>query len=245
MIYLKKIEFLLKENESWNTQKTLPKEAVLYITDIGPLACELAAKGYAVLGFLHDGNTGESFGNCRYLCEDLQTLELGYLDRVYRRYHKLPWDILETERCSIRETTVADVDAFYQIYASDCITRYMEPLFDDPQKERTYMENYIEKVYALYELGIWTIVNKENGEIIGRAGLTFREGYEEPELGFLIARNYQGKGLATEVCRGILDYGRETFGFTRFLAFIHPENAASIRVCQKLGKEVEMIFMGS
>jgi RimJ/RimL family protein N-acetyltransferase len=80
----------------------------------------------------------------------------------------------------------------------------MEPLYEEVDEERAYARDYIEKVYAFYDFGIWTVVEKTSGEVIGRAGICYREGYEDPELGFMIGVPWQGKGLATEVCRAVL-----------------------------------------
>ncbi|MCM1112822.1 MAG: GNAT family N-acetyltransferase [Muribaculum sp.] len=211
------------------------EEAVLYITDDSPTARRLLAQGRAVLVYLHAGNRDADFSFCKYACEDPTELDLRYLDRIYRRYRAIPWDILETERCLVRETTVEDVDDFYRIYSVPSITKYMEPLYEDPEEERAYARDYIEQVYAFYEFGMWTVVDKSSGEVIGRAGLCFREGYEDPELGFVIAADRQGQGLATEVCGAILRYGGETLGFGKIQAFVQPDNAASLRVCGQLG----------
>lgn len=212
---------------------------ILHITDNSVMARQFKAQGEAVLVFLHAGNREEDFGFCRYACEDPEDLDEAYLDRIYRREKGLPLSILETERCLVRETTVPDVDVFYEIYAEPGITRYMEPLYADPEEERAYARDYIEKVYAFYGFGIWTVLEKESGAVIGRAGICYREGYEDPELGFLIGEPWQGKGLATEVCRAVLAYADRELGFKRVLAFVQPDNAASRRVCGKIGMHEE------
>ena len=71
--------------------------------------------------------------------------------------------------------------------------------------------------------------------MVGRAGLSVREGYDLPELGFVIGMEWQGRGLAEEVCRGILEYARELLGFERIQVLVHQENAASLHLCRKLG----------
>ena len=101
----------------------------LYLTDDGKTARRLLDEGRAVLVYLHAGNRQEDFGFCKYACEDPGELDMQYLERVYRRYRGIPWDILETARCLIRETTVEDVDDFYRIYKVPSITAYMEPLY--------------------------------------------------------------------------------------------------------------------
>ncbi len=227
-------------------------EAALWITDSAMQGRKLLAEGKAVLIWLHEGNRSQDFSAFRYACDNPAELDRDYLEGVYRRFQGIPWDILETERCLVRETTVADVEEFYRIYSEPSITEFMEPLYDDPEQERAYARDYIDKVYAFYGFGIWTVLAKadtyeterkvENEpeadsrpEVIGRAGICYREGYEDPEIGFIIAADKQCMGYATEVCRAIMQYGHEELGFERILAFVQPANMASLRVCEKLG----------
>lgn len=208
---------------------------VLYLTDNGKLAARLTEKKYAVLGILHEGNKEDSFGKVRFLVEGAEDITADYLERVYRRYVGLPWGILETERCILRETTEEDLDAFYGIYADPAITRYMENLYEDREKERAYIGQYRENMYGFYGFGIWTVLLKETGEIIGRAGLDMRAGFEEPELGFLIGVPWQGRGLAEEICKGILFYAKAALEFTHVQAMVEPENEVSHILLNKLG----------
>lgn len=211
-------------------------EGTLWITDIAEAAEILVTQGCAALAYLHKGNKQENFAICRYACESLsEETDAVYLDRVYRRCKGLPWDILRTAHCLIRETTVADVEAFYQIYSEPSITEYMDRLYENPEEERAYAQDYIDQVYCFYNFGIWTVVERESGEVIGRAGICYREGYETPELGFVIGVPWQGRGYAAEVCQGILEYAREELGMTEILVFVQPRNLASIHVCDKLG----------
>lgn len=210
-------------------------EGVLWITDCAEWAGFLLEQKEAVCGFLHEKNREQAFGRLRYVCEKPSELDASYLDRVYRRYHAIPWEILETPRCLVRESTPEDVPAFYEIYAEKEITRYMEALFPQKEQEMQYIRDYQEKIYAFYGFGIWTVCEKESGSIIGRAGLSYREGFEEPELGFVIGVPWQRRGYAEEVCRAILSYGLEELGFEQVQAFVMPPNQPSEHLCQKLG----------
>lgn len=207
----------------------------LWITDSGSCAEGLLAAGEAVMAYFWEGNLDEDFPGVKYACKEPEELDGEYLERVYRRYAGVPWDVLKTGRCSLRETTVEDVEAFYGIYREPSVTKYMEDLFEDPQKERTYMEEYIEKVYGFYGFGVWTVVKRDTGEIIGRAGYSFREGFEDPELGFVIGVPWQRQGYGEEVCRAVLQYGAKTLGFERVQAFVEPGNEPSKRLLKKLG----------
>lgn len=207
----------------------------LFVTDSQETAQELFDRNCPVTALIHDNNKGEGFERIPYALADIEEQTWESFERAYLRLTGQPWTILETKRCVIRETTVEDVETLYRIYAEPSITYYMENLFLEPEEEREYTRNYIEKVYGFYGYGMWSIVNKENGEVIGRAGLSWREGFEIPELGFLTAVPYQRKGYAYEVCRAVLEYGREELEFESIQALIKRENKASIGLCEKLG----------
>jgi len=104
-------------------------------------------------------------------------------------------EILKTERILIRESKVEDVDIFYRIYSDPGITDYTEKLFDDIEDEKRYMQKYIREIYGFYGFGIWTLVLRQTGEIIGRAGITMRDGYDIPEIGYIIGKKFQKKGI--------------------------------------------------
>lgn len=224
MIFLKKIAL-----------KTEGQEGILYVTDDAAEAEALREAGEAVLIYLHPGNAGQDFSGFLFAVEDPEDLEPEYVERVYRRLKGLPWKILETARCLVRETTPEDVDAFYRIYSDPGITKYMEGLYPEVEQEKQYVREYIEKVYTFFGFGVWTVVERESGAVIGRAGLSYREGFEDPELGFIIGVPWQRKGYAREVCEAILAYARDALEFGRIQALVETENFASLELCEKLG----------
>ncbi len=234
-MYFRKINFALEG-----------REALLYVTDDRETAQSLRSQGEAVVVYLHPGNREEDFSAFLFAVEDPEDLEAEYVERVYRRLKGMPWNILETERCLIRETTPEDVEDFYRIYSHPSITKYMEGLYPEVEAEKAYVREYIEKVYTFFGFGIWTVVEKAGGAVIGRAGFSYREGFQEPELGFIIGVPWQRQGYAEEVCRGILDYGRRALEFTRVQALVEPGNTASLKLCGKLGffKEETLCLKG-
>lgn len=224
LIYYREIEVRTEETQG-----------ILHLTDDERKARELKETGEAVLVCLHPGNREQDFSGFLFAVEDPEELEPEYVERVYRRLKGIPWNILETERCLVRETTPEDVDVFYRIYSNPAVTRYMEELYPEVEQEKQYVREYIEKVYTFYGFGVWTVVEKESGAVIGRAGISYREGFEEPELGFIIGVPWQGRGYAYEVCEAILSYAAAALGFTRIQALVETENLPSLRLCQKLG----------
>lgn len=213
---------------------------ILHITDQPSTYAVLREHGRYVLPYYHEHNYGMTFSGACYAIEKLEETDYESLNMAYRRLAGLPWDILETDRLWVRETMVEDVDSFYQIYEEPSITAYMEDLFPDRDEEIAYTKDYIEKVYTFYGYGMWTILKKDSGEVIGRAGISWREGYELPELGFVIGVPWQGQGYAFEVCVSILAYAREELQMERVQVLVQPGNEKSLKLCERLG----FIFSG-
>lgn len=205
------------------------------ITQNSGEAAQYHANHIPYIVWLNEGNREQTFPNGAYCVENLSDVDEEYLERVYRRFKGIPWDIAETSRLKIREIKVEDVARLYELYRDESITRYMEPLFQDIGQETAYTKAYIENVYGFYGYGMWVMENKESGQVIGRAGLEYKEGFEGLELGFMLGVDYQHKGYAYEACSAILRYGIGELGQNKYYAWIDEDNAASIRLCRRLG----------
>ncbi len=210
------------------------KEYVI-LTDEASVAIECSEQQQPYLFLLTEQNKQERLPTGAYCIESMEDISEDYLKKVYQRAKGLPWDILETDRLLIREITVEDVPRLYELYAEESITRYMEPLFPTRQQEEEYTRDYIKNIYHFYGYGMWLIVLKESGEVIGRAGLEYKEGLEGLELGFMLGKEYQHEGYAFEACRAILDYARVELEQSDVYAVAHEENRESIALCERLG----------
>lgn len=88
------------------------------------------------------------------------------------------------------------------------------------------------------EMGWWTylVVHSNDSHLIGTCGF---KGAPTPdgsvEIGYEIADGYQGRGLATELGRALVDHAFGTKSVNRVLAHTLPEENASTRVLRKLG----------
>ncbi len=242
---LNNILFSLVDKETINQWKTSDENVdisynqphTLWIIDSSWMAERMSKQQIPFVVFLHDTNKTEDFSMARFGMENPEEIDAEYYDNVYRRFAGIPWDILETSRCLIRETTELDVEAFYNIYKDPSITQYMENLYPEIEVEKKYIRKYIEKIYSFYDFGIWTVILKETGEVIGRAGFSYREGYAEPEIGYIIGVPWQGRGIAYEVCIAIMQYGEEVLGFEKVQSLVESENTVSLHLCHKLGFE--------
>lgn len=91
--------------------------------------------------------------------EGFEEVDFAFLEKVYQRHHGLPWTILTTKRCIVREFCMDDLDDLFALYAGKGMTDYMEPLYEY-EKEREYEEAYIKHMYGFYGYGMWMVIDR-------------------------------------------------------------------------------------
>ena len=192
--------------------------------------------GIAILGYASPDFPQRTYRGVEMLVEGFEEIDADFLIKRYQRYHHIPWTILETERCIVKELSLEDMDALFALYQDEKIGEFVESLYPY-EEEKEFQRAYINNMYRFFGYGLWLVYLKEDGTLIGRAGLEHREYNEEPglELGYMIAGAYQNKGYATEVCKAILDYAREHTAFEEINCLIDKENRSSIALAEKLG----------
>ena len=108
---------------------------------------------------------------------------------------------------------------------------------------RAGVDEWISRNLKRYEIdghGMWAMILKSSGELVGDCGLTIQnvDGVEETEIGYHVLRDLWGQGLATEAARACRDFGFARLDVTRLISLIRPENSPSRRVAEKNGMSV-------
>lgn len=204
------------------------------ITDNRETADIIREWGYGFAVYITSENREESFPDALYAIESFENMTINQIDRMLLRYLELPWSVLETTRCIVREMTEDDVDDLYRIYDDPDVKKYLEPLFEDREKEIGYITDYRKYQYRFYEYGFWMVIDKADNKVIGRAGLTNREGFDNVELGYVFDREYRNKGYAEEVCKAIIEYAKDELFINIIDVYVHPDNLRSINLLRKL-----------
>ena len=140
------------------------------------------------------------------------------LEKAVRRQYGLPWIIAQTKRLLIREFTKDDPLEAESADDGDGV-------FSD----RARREDYIDNQYRFHECGLWALVLKKSGLIIGKAGIT------AGELGYHIYGPFRGRGYAFEACSAILGYAEEELGLRHVRIKTGEGNEASVRLAEALG----------
>ena len=152
--------------------------------------------------------------------------------------------VLETERLLLEDWQADDWRAFRYIAANPQVMRFIGDgqIWDD-ERIQNWVRRQIDN-QARYSFALWKLVEKTSQRLIGFCGLQFLAQTGEVEIGWWLAEDCWGRGLATEAAKGVLSYGFATFSFKRVIAIAHPDNAASINIMKKLGMTFEKFSNG-
>ena len=146
---------------------------------------------------------------------------------------------LRTERLLMRGWRESDLDAWAAIAADAEVMRWVgSPEGMDREAAWYGMASYAGH-WMLKGCGQWVLETLDGGELVGRAGLLFPEGWPGLELGWLVARPHWGKGYAPEAGRAAMDWTRGQLGADHLISLIADDNERSQRVAEKLGMTLE------
>jgi len=154
--------------------------------------------------------------------------------------------VVETPRLRLRHFHIVDGEAMDQVFGDAEVMRFGSGT-RDPDWVRQWLRGCLEDYHAKWGFGLWAVVEKRSGTVIGFCGLSrFADvgGQAETEIGYRLARRFWGHGYATEAASAVRDYGFGTLNLSRMISIIDPRNAASLNVARKVGmtQEKEVIF---
>jgi RimJ/RimL family protein N-acetyltransferase len=146
---------------------------------------------------------------------------------------------LRTERLVMRGFRDDDLDAWAAICADPEVTRWVgDP--DGLSREDAWRRMvYVVGHWELRGYGNWALVERDTGELVGRAGLYRPEGWPGLEVGWLVGRKHWGRGFAPEAGRAAIEWARTALGADRVISLIEDDNERSARVAEKLGMRLE------
>jgi RimJ/RimL family protein N-acetyltransferase len=115
------------------------------------------------------------------------------------------------------------------------VIKYADTPASDMEEVRQRLEQGPLADYKKYGYGRFAVELKETGAIIGFCGIKYLPEIDLPEVGYRFLKEYWGRGIGTEAARVCVEFARDDLKVEKLVALIIPENAASIRVAEKLG----------
>ena len=137
---------------------------------------------------------------------------------------------LTTERLSIRVMRKSDVQALHVMLSDEVVMRWQS---EGPNQRLA--ETKADMAAMLKDDGrqCWMIF-EEKGPAIGWISIAHQQDGLQ-HIGYMLATEARGRGIATEALDALLDHSFRFFGARRIQAGTDPENLASIRLLERLG----------
>lgn len=141
----------------------------------------------------------------------------------------------QTERLYMRELERSDYDALCRILKDDGAMYAYEGAFSDEMVEE-WLEKQLER-YRKWGFGLWAVILKETGELIGQCGLTLQpwKGEEVLEIGYLFNKYYWHNGYATEAAQACKEYAFGVLRADEVCSIVRDTNIPSQNVAKRNG----------
>jgi RimJ/RimL family protein N-acetyltransferase len=146
-----------------------------------------------------------------------------------------------TERMRLRPYGPDDFQEFADLHGRDDVARYLPWVTRDAEASRQALQRHQEMRLerdgdAITLAGF----DKTSGRLVGEFVLFLRSvEHRGGEVGYVLHPDFQGRGLATEGARAMLQLAFDTLGMHRVVARLDARNTGSAAVLRRLGMRHE------
>ncbi len=143
---------------------------------------------------------------------------------------------LKTERLLLRPPCAEDFDAFAAFCADPLPMQHLGGV----QAPSVAWRSLATMAGSWHLLGysMFSVIEKDSGRWVGRAGPWQPHGWPGPEVGWSIVPDRWGRGYAPEAARAAIDWAFDVLGWDQVIHTIAPDNRNSQAVARKLGARV-------
>ena len=149
---------------------------------------------------------------------------------------------IETARLVLRQWRKDDFRPYHAIVSHPEVHKHFGP---NPMNAEEAWRRLTAAVggWQFMGFGTWAVEDKSSGKLLGNVGFfnAWRdlepEFGEEPEMGWIMAAETHGQGMASEACAAALDWAHANLAPTPMWAIIAPANEPSIKLAEKIGFE--------
>ena len=193
--------------------------------------------GITCIGYKNPDSGKQDLGRAYMVIEGYEEIDCKFMEKVYCHSHHLPALVCETSRLLIREMKKEDIPRLMEICGQETSRDACEGVARPLSEELEGFDSYRTYMYELCDMGYWSVLKKDNGEIIGRAGVEpkfWNRKKTVVELGYIIDEKYRRQGYAYEACQGIIQESAKR-GAVYLHCRIKSGNKASVNLAEKLG----------
>lgn len=151
--------------------------------------------------------------------------------------------IMETPRLLLREMTQVDYESLCAILQDEAVMYAYEHAFSDAEVRQWLARQQTR--YRQDGFGLWAVVLKQTGRMIGQCGLTLQDWEQRQvvEVGYLFQQDHWHCGYATEAAMACRDHAFSHLGIETVYSIIRDNNLPSQAVARRNGMEVVGQFM--
>ena len=143
---------------------------------------------------------------------------------------------LSTPRLTLRPHELADYPVFRNFWMSDRAVHIGGPMKHDFEVWRQFTAE--RGHWALRGFGLWTLVGRDTGQVLGWVGLQQPAHYDAPELAWHLTAAAEGQGSCDRGGAGGTGPWPQDPGMTRVISYVSLANQRSLRLAERLGAVV-------
>ena len=144
-----------------------------------------------------------------------------------------PGPVIETSRLLLRPPQACDFDRYAGLLDDAEASRFIGGRETRAGAWRRFLQ--MPGAWALQGFAMFSVIEKETGQWVGRVGPWQPEGWPGTEVGWSIVRARWGRGYAPEAARAAIDWAFGNLGWDEVIHTIAPDNANSKAVARRLG----------
>lgn len=148
---------------------------------------------------------------------------------------------LHTERLTLRAPRLADFEHWAAFFASPRSV-HERGMMGRAEAWRTWASDVAN--WSLKGYGPFGVDDRVSGAYLGEVGIYHGDDFPEPELGWFIVPEAEGRGYAAEAARAVKDWAHQTFGWARLVSIIDPANDRSIATALRIGGTLDPTLPG-
>ena len=150
---------------------------------------------------------------------------------------------MQTQRLILRRLTLEDASFIHALVNDPDWLRFIGDRAVRTVKDAmAYLHKGPLAMYETYGFGLYAVVRKRDGAVMGLTGLIKRDTLPDIDLGFAFLPAYRGMGYAREAATAVLAEAREAFGLRRILAITSLDNQRSMKLLESLGFRFESVI---
>ena len=150
--------------------------------------------------------------------------------------------LFKTELFIVREMIDSDIDGFFDLQSNkkgmDMVPDKTMTFEESKKDLKIRIDNYKSKINTF---DVWAVINKNTTNFIGTCALIY-DTTISVEIGYRFREKYWGKGVATEITKGLVDYIFTQTNYQSITADVSKKNIGSTKVLQKFFTQVNEGF---